>query len=586
MAATSKKRADGVQLAVLTNRMQAIVRSMTNTLYRTGRSGVISVARDFSCCIVTNRHELLAAAESLPIHIMRGPDLMCEYMASVVPELRAGDAYLHNSPYDGNSHAGDLCLLVPVIADGKHRFTVVIKAHMADCGNSQPCTVFTAARDVYNEGALIFPCVKVYENYEERADVLRMCARRMRSPESWRGDFLGMVGAARIGERMILALGTELGWDALDKYVEDWFDYSEGRMAQAIRRLPRGRVIGVTHHDAFPGVEKKIPVKAEVAVDPEHARIAIDLTDNVDCVPNGLNLTEATASTAALIGVFMSIGGDVPLNAGSFRCIDIKLRENCAVGIPRFPASCSVATTNLADCVASSICLALADLDGSVGLAETATPNPPSAGWISGKDSRRRNLAYVNAMLAGFTGGAGGPAADGWLTAFHAGVSGMLMRDATEPTELLYPIVIWKDEIIPDTEGAGKHRGAPACNFEWGPADQPVEVIWHAGSTENPPRGARGGLAAAGADSRVRRSDGRLERVAAVNHMWLDPAETIVSTAAGGGGFGDPRERDPEAVLEDVREQWISRERARDVYAVEITVDLELDRDATNDLRE
>src|SRR5207249_8596942 len=142
--------------------------------------------------------------------------------------LRAGDAFLHNSPYHGNSHAADHVILVPVVdKDGRHRFTVLVKAHQADCGNSIPTTYHATARDVYEEGALIFPMVKVEDQYRERSDVIRMCQMRIRVPEQWYGDYLAMLGAARIGERGLLELGGELGWDLVESYVTAWFEYSE-----------------------------------------------------------------------------------------------------------------------------------------------------------------------------------------------------------------------------------------------------------------------------------------------------------------------------------------------------------------------
>ena len=124
------------------------------------------------------------------------------------PRSSAGDAFLHNSPYHGNSHAADHSILVPVIDDeGVHRFTVLAKAHQADCGNSQPTTYMAAARDVYEEGALIFPCVRVQEDYRDGEDMIRMCRMRIRVPEQWWGDYLALLGAARIGERRAARAG-------------------------------------------------------------------------------------------------------------------------------------------------------------------------------------------------------------------------------------------------------------------------------------------------------------------------------------------------------------------------------------------
>ena len=161
-SATGSSRFDGVRLAILNKRFEGVARKMANTLLRTGRSGVLNTARDFSCCIVTAANELVTAAECYPIHVLRGADLMCRAMQNLHPNLRRGDAFLHNSPYHGNSHPADHTILVPVLdAQGTHRFTVLVKAHQADCGNSLPTTYMGAARDVYEEGALIFPAVQV-----------------------------------------------------------------------------------------------------------------------------------------------------------------------------------------------------------------------------------------------------------------------------------------------------------------------------------------------------------------------------------------------------------------------------------------
>ena len=152
---------DPVDLAVISSRFTAIVRKMSNTLIRAGRSVILNTGRDFSCCVMSGEDELLAMAESIPVHVLCGPDLMARSMRDLHSDLKPGDAFLHNSPYHGNSHPADLSILVPVFDDeGRHRFTVLSKAHVADIGNSAPTAYPAMARDVYEEGAVIFPCVK------------------------------------------------------------------------------------------------------------------------------------------------------------------------------------------------------------------------------------------------------------------------------------------------------------------------------------------------------------------------------------------------------------------------------------------
>ncbi len=155
---------DPTLMAVLAHRFEAIVREMTNTLFRTGRSSILNMARDFSCSIITAEDQLFAAAEGLQVHVL-GAGLQTSSMRELHPDLREGDAYLHNDPMLGNTHTADHTILVPVFVDGEHIFTASAKAHQADCGNAEPSTYVTYVEDVYAEGGLVFPCVKVQEDY-------------------------------------------------------------------------------------------------------------------------------------------------------------------------------------------------------------------------------------------------------------------------------------------------------------------------------------------------------------------------------------------------------------------------------------
>jgi N-methylhydantoinase B len=580
-ARAGQERFDPVALAVVTSRIQGIVRRMTNTLFRTARSSVLNTARDFSCCVVTREHEMLATAESLPIHVMAGPDLVSASLARLHPELHAGDAFLHNSPYHGNSHAGDHCILVPVVAGGEHHFTAVVKAHMADIGNSMPTTLWASARDVYNEGALIFPGVKVQRDYEDIPDIIEMCRTRLRVPDVWYADYIGMVGAARIGERELLALGEQLGWESLHAYTGAWFDYSEQMMAGAIRRMPAGRSVAHNKHDPMPvpGAEDGVPVKVTVTVDPQQARVEVDLRENPDCMPCGINLTEATSRTAAMIGVFNSLPITVPQNAGSFRRLHVLIRENCVAGIPVHPASCSTATTGIADRVANATQRAIAELADGFGMAETGTLTA-SVADISGKDPRHEDSPFVNLMILGLTCGAGHARGDGWLVSGEVGDGGLMMRDSTEVDELLYPIVVWADQIVADSGGPGRFRGAPACYVEYGPADTEIEAMWSTDGYVHAAIGARGGYPGAPARQFLRRTDGTVEPLPGWGEQVLAPGETVLATSAAGAGYGPPWERALQRVLRDVADGFISAEQAAEVYGV-VVRDGELDSAAT-----
>ena len=577
-------RMDGMRLAVLTARFEGIARKMANTLQRTGRSGILTIARDFSCVVLTAGHELLATAESLPIHVLRGPDRMARTMVENHPRLTRGDAFLHNSPYHGCTHPADHSILVPVIDDdGVHRFTVLAKGHQADCGNALPTTYMGAATDVYAEGALIFPAVKIQEDYRHCMDIVRMCQMRIRVPEQWWGDYLATLGAARVGEREILALGAELGWDALHSYTSEWFDYSEQRMIDVIRRMPRGRVMCSSTHDPFPGTPTDgVTIKVAVEVNPEEALIEVDLRDNPDCMPNGLNLSEACALSAPMLAVFNSIDHTVPKNEGSFRRLRIHLRDNCIVGRPLHPTSCSVATTNIADRVANPVQRALADLADGLGMAETGAVIPPSSGVISGIHHGKH---YVNEVYLGCTGGAGAPQTDGWLTIIHVGNAGMCYQDSIELDEMRHPLRVDARRLLPDTEGAGRFRGAFSAFSEFTPLDGDMTVAYVSDGNINAPQGARGGGEGGRSAQFKRLRDGTLEPQPGCAEVVVCPGEAMVSISCGGGGYGYPFERELSRVARDVSDGWVSKERAEAVYGVVLAADGTVDEARTRSLR-
>ncbi|MBL8581061.1 MAG: hydantoinase B/oxoprolinase family protein [Rhizobiaceae bacterium] len=579
-------RLDGVTLALLNHRFEGVARKMANTLLRTGRSGVLNIARDFSCCIVTADCDLLVTNEGLPIHVLSGPDIMARAMKEFAPVLRRGDAFLNNSPYHGCSHAADHTILVPVIdGEGIHRFTVLAKAHQADIGNSIPTTYHGSARDVYEEGALIFPSVKVQENYETSQDFVRMCRMRIRVPDQWWGDFLAVVGAARIGEQEILALADEVGWETLSAFSREWLDYSERRMVEALRAMPAGTATRTSTHDHFPGTPAEgITVKSVVHLDPAAARISVDLTDNIDCLPCGLNLSEACARTSAMVGIFNSIDHTVPKNAGAFRRIDIRLRENCVVGIPRHPTSTSVATTNVADRVANGVQSAIADIAEGHGMAECGAVIPPAVGVISGT-SPRTGGAFVNQVFLGMTGGAASATADAWVTIGHVGNAGLCNLDSVELDEQRQPIHVYARKLVADTEGAGRFRGAPSIAVEFGPAGCDMAVGYVSDGVVNGPKGVRGGGDGGNANQFRLLPGGGREQLPGCAQVDLKDGERLLSISCGGGGYGAPHLRDAEQVVRDVAEGWITAARAQEIYRVAVTADGSLDRDATARLR-
>ncbi len=272
----------------------------------------------------------------------------------------------------------------------------------------------------------------------------------------------------------------------------------------------------------------------------------------------------------------------MPKNEGSFRRIRVLLRDGCIAGRPSHPTSCSVATTNIADRVANPVQCAIAELADGLGMAETGAVIPPSIGVISGVHDGK---PFVNEVYLGCTGGAGTPQTDGWLTILHVGNAGMCYQDSIEIDELRHPIFVHQRRLLPDTEGAGRFRGALAAYAEFSPVGCDMTVAYVSDGNVNPAAGTRGGHAGAPSSQFRRRADGSLEPVPGCAEVVIRPDEAMVSFSCGGGGYGPPEERDVARVFHDVTEGWVSRERAETVYAVAVRDDMSLDEARTAELR-
>jgi N-methylhydantoinase B len=557
---------DQVLLAVLANRFESIVREMTNTLFRTGRSAVLNMARDFSCSIVTADDQLLAAAEGLQVHVL-GAGLQTASMRELHgSELAEGDAFIHNDPYLGNTHTADVTILVPVFHRGEHVFTACAKAHQADVGNADPSTYMPYARDLYAEGGLNFPCVRIQREYADIDDIVRMCRRRIRVPDMWYGDYLASIGAARIGERRIGELIDRYGLETIQAFAAEWLDYSERRIADAISTLPATRLEASSAHDPMPGLPDGAPVNVEVAIDPDAGRIEVDLRDNIDCVDLGINLSRCTAMAGALIGVFNCLDADLPHNAGSFRRIDVLIRDGSAVGGLVFPHSASLATTNILNRLINPVQAAFAELGDGYGLAEGAGAMGVGYSVFSGTDPQRG--AYVNQLVSGNNGGPASPTADGWITYAMPDCAKTVYVDSLEVLEQKYPIRFRSYRLLTDSGGPGRTRGGPASEIVYGPTRGTMQSFYFADFAIHPSDGVRGGMPGSLAAASKLDADGNETDLEPIGDAELVPGEWVRGLEAGGGGYGDPLERDPEAVRADVLEGWVSRERAGADYGV------------------
>lgn len=557
---------DPFTMVILRRRFEAIIREMVNALLRSGRSGVLNTALDFSCSLTDAKFQSVSVALGLPVHVGAIDLIPRAVAAKHGGSIRPGDCFVNNSGYLGNTHCADFTLCAPVFHQGKLVFYTIARAHLGDMGFPIPSTYNPAARDVYEEG-LMLPCVHIQRDWKDEASVVDICKANIRAPDQFHGDYLACLAAVRTGERRLGELCESFGIELIGRFLDDYQDYAERMAADAIADLPKGSVTRTVLYDSeIAEYPDGIPVTATLTVDPDAGRVTIDLSDNVDNLPLGINMTEATVLACCRMGTCNVLGPDVPRAAGAFRRIEVRMRDGAAIGRPKFPAATSAATTNLCHLLASHIQALYAELKDGAGSAYGSVGLPGSSAVVSGQDPRRGGRPFVNQIIMGYWGGPAVGGEDGWLTYGSAASQGILWQSSVEIVEQQQPILIEELAIRTNSGGAGEWQGGPGSRVVFRPRFGPVRFAINAAAHEHPPGGVRGG--SPGAATRIWKIDrmGNKSDLGITIDVTLQPGERLLSEACGGGGYGDPAHRAEQLVARDLAEEWITPDHAAHAY--------------------
>ncbi len=577
-------------MTILAKKTEIVTRDMTQTLMKSARSSVINSARDFSSAITLHDGRQFMIDEGIPIHLGNihiTPQKTLEYFDDIEP----GDCFLTNSPYAGNTHHADYTLHAPVFYEDELLFWAVNRAHQADAGAPLPSTYLGNAATIYEEGPH-FPAVRIQTDYEDQDDIVRMLKLNLRASETqWYGDYRAQVAAVRTGERELQNLCDEYGIETIKQFADDWLTYGEEMMRGEIADLPDAEIERTSHHDPIPGAAPDgVPVNVKLDIRPDEGRILVDLTDNIENIPAGFNLSEATTIAGVYGGIFVNLSSDLPHNDGSIGRIDIEMDEGKVIGRPEYPVGTATATTNVAAVLFNAVQSAFGQLGEPYGMAEGNAGVGAFEPVASGTDSRRDDEPYINQLI--FAAG-GAPALyghDGWM-AYTIPVScGVIQSDSVEVDERKYPVLVARREFRADTGGPGKWRGAPGAITEFRARDDPITFTYYGDGHDFPPQGILGG--GEGSPDRVWRltADGDREELPSItmDPIGIDAGEALVTTNPGGGGYGDPLDRDPERVRNDVAKGFVSVAGAREDYGVvirETDGGYTVDETATADLR-
>ena len=547
---------DPIVTSVIQHRLLAIVEEMGEAMLRTSYSQILNSSRDFSTAICDLNGRLIAQAEHVPIHVGALP-----YAARAVTEffgddIHQGDVFLLNDPYHGGNHLPDLTAFVPVFEGDRPRFWSINRAHQSDIGGATHGAYNAAATDIWQEGLRITP-LRLYDRGAVRRDLLEMIATNVRHPRDFRGDLAAMIGSAHVGERRLLALAGEFGWPVTDAAIEAVLDGAERQTRAVIAQWKDGVYRGEAFLDDDGRGHDDIYIRATVTK--RGSNLVIDLSDAHEEVGSFVNSSYPNMYSAVVVALSYLIDPQTPKNDGTFRPITVIARPGTVVWAnPGAPVT--LATNHCAQEILEAIIKALAP----------ACPERAMAGWgrrfriaIQGKDPHADvpgGKPFIWHFFQARPGGGGSPGGDGWPGAGEWQAAGGIKFGSLEVTEVRFPLFFRRHEFRPDSGGAGKYRGGPG-----GVVEMVVETAEPAvGNTAGD--GVRYGACGilGGADGVPHRymlySNGQPPRAIKTKEVGLviRPGDILLLESGGGGGWGDPTLRNPDATARDTENGFIS----------------------------
>ena len=573
---------DPVTFEVLRSSFTNLVDRMAEQIQRTCYSFVI-YNRDFSNCLNdAEGNTVMQGSQDIAVHVGTLHYTCKETLEYFEGNINPGDVYIVNDPYLGATHINDVRIMRPVFYDDELIAVTQSNGHWADVGGPSPGSFNIEANSHFAEGLRI-PPLKIWDRGEFQDDVANLLVTNMRLSEDRMGDLRAQTEATRIAEERLLELVDKYGIDTVKTAFDESKDYVERIMRERIRDLPDGTWRTQDYIDGDPAKEEGfVTIDVEMTIDDDE--VHYDLSGSDEYIGNFLNSTYGTSFSAVIAGTKMFFP-DVPLNSGMYRVVDATLPEGTVVNAPEpVPVTGSVAGAY------EKVMNAIFEMWSEV-LPERAMACAFNLEYLlSGGTDRRpdrdgEEFMWYDWMAGGWGGRDGLDGANATAPVFGAGLAVQSLEGQERDT----PLLTSQHSIVTDSAGPGEFRGG--CGVEKGGrllecensvisycSDRAYSVTW----------GLDGGLPGVPHGVTLTRADGAPKDLGTVfSNRPIETGDQFTRPSSGGGGFGDPLERDPDAVREDVIDDYVSIERAAKDYGVVIDAidpdlcEYEIDHEAT-----
>ena len=550
---------DTITVEVLRNKLEGIADEMELTLLKSSYSSMVSEALDASAALFTADGETIAQAVGIPLHLgTMIPAVRRMIEVFPVKTMEPADAFILNDPFEGGTHLPDLIVVMPVFFEGSVVALSCALTHHQELGGARPGSSPMDAEEIFQEGLRI-PPLKLMSRGEPNETFFRLIERNVRVPDEVRGDIMGQVAACTVGARRLEAVIKDFGKETVLAAVEELLSRSEQLMRSAISRIPDGRYefLDYLDNDGI-DLDRRIPIK--VAVEVQGSEIYADLEGSARQVRGPINCVASSTLSAIYFVIRAVCAPDLPRNSGCYRPIKVKLPGGSIVNA-NFPAAVNaraVTVRRVDDAMYGALGQAV---PRQVPAASNGHPLVISFGGVDPETGALLRTSEIG------TGGMGARYGKDGIDCITTDTSNT-MNIPVESMEFLYPLRVHRYSLRKDSGGAGKWRGG--VGFE-----KVIEVlrgtvlVSHRGERNfTAPWGVWGGGSGAKAESTVAFKDGRQLTIPSKLDFEMSAGDRIYALTTGGGGYGDPFERDPELVLADVLDGKVSEDQARSAYGV------------------
>ena len=583
---TTRDGLDHITFEVLRNLFEYTCDRMTTVLQRASFSPILSDMVDFSNAIYDPEMQLLSQAANVPVHLAA-----MKFSAHAVRDefgienMKDGDIYVVNDPYRGGTHINDISWIKPIFYKGAQLLGFAVsRGHWMDFGGGAPGGQ-TWGTHIAEEG-LRLPPIKAFENNVVKPDILKILLANTRTPHFVQGDLQAHVGCLKAAEEEMQAAAERYGLDTVKAAMAELITYTERIVRKRIESIPDGVYKGEDYADTDGQTDD--PVKVKVTLTVKGSDITVDLAGSDPQCLGAINSPKANTYSAVFYSLQFFLEPTAPQNEGMFNPINVVLPDDCWLN-PKWPAPTIGCTVLAAPKIASAVWQAIANAlpDRAVGSASG------DCNWfVCGVREPDGKTDVLSDLPAGGWGG----------TPFNDGMNvtmdplGNCMNMEAETAELMFPVAYEAFDMRQDSAGDGRYRGGVGAHFKVRFLCDGTLSVETARTREGTP-GVNGGLRSAPQRLWHLSPDGTKKVVGGITEdkQWLNPllrshklayGDTFWFETTGGGGWGNPLDRTEQEVLDDVLDEYISEQKARNVYGVVIdTTAKTVDVAATKTLR-